>query len=94
MAKLKRIGVLSFARFLAVVMAFAGLIAGVLYAVIGATYDALTGAVGHGTALAFLAIIGMPIMFATFGFAVGVIGTFLYNLAAKWIGEIEMDFEQ
>ena len=95
MAKLKRIGVLSSSKLLAVLMAFIGLIAGMLYSFGGAIYDVLTtGSVNLGTALAFLALIGMPIIFAMFGFIVGLIEAFLYNLFAKWFSGIEIDFEQ
>ncbi len=85
-------------------MAIVGLIAGILYSVGGAIYDVLvsigwitsasTPGVGYGTALAFLALIGMPVTFATFGFIVGLIEAFLYNLFARWFGGIEIDFEQ
>ena len=95
------IGVLSLAKLLAVLMAFVGLATGILYSFGGAIYDVLvskgwitsasTPGVGKGTALAFLALIGMPILFATFGFIAGVIGAFLYNLAARWVGGIEID---
>jgi hypothetical protein len=44
-------------------------------------------------ALAFLALIGMPIIFAAFGNVAGAIGAFLYNLFARWFGGLEMDFE-
>jgi len=46
-----------------------------------------------GTVLAFGALIGMPIAFATFGFVSGAIGASFYNLVAKRFGGIEMDFE-
>ena len=93
MAKLKKIGMFSFAKFQAVLMALVGLIFGILYSFGGAIYDVLTtGSVNLGTALAFLALIGMPIMFATFGFIVGLIAAFLYNLFARWFGGIEIDF--
>ena len=71
-------------------MSFVGLIAGILYSFGGAIYDLLT----TGTALAFLALIGMPILFATFGFMVGLIEAFLYNLFARRIGGIELEIEQ
>ena len=71
-------------------MAIVGLIAGILYSVGGAIYDVLvsigwitcasTPGVGYGTALAFLALVGMPVTFATFGFMVGRIEVFLYNI--------------
>ena len=108
MAKLKKIGVLSFAKLQAVIMAIVGLIAGILYSFGGLIIDVLvsigwissasasTPGLGFGTVLAFGALIGMPIIFATVGFIVGLIEAFLYNLFARWFGgiEIEMDFTQ
>jgi hypothetical protein len=93
MAKLKRVGVLFFAKLQAIVMACAGLIAGILYAFGGFFYELLTGTLNSGTALAFGALIGMPVTFAVFGFIAGAIGAFLYNLVARWFGGIEMDLE-
>ncbi len=94
MTKLKSIGVVSSAKLLAGIMTLVGLLAGILYSFGGAIYDVLTtGTVNSGTALAFLALIGMPVLFAIFGFLVGFMGAFLYNLVAGWIGGIEMDFE-
>ncbi|MDH3216345.1 MAG: hypothetical protein OEN01_08640 [Candidatus Krumholzibacteria bacterium] len=94
MAKLKQIGILFLAKLQAIVMAFVGLIAGILYSFGGFIYEAFTGTLNSGTALAFLALIGMPIVFAAAGFIVGLIEAFLYNLIARWFGGIEMDFEQ
>jgi len=95
MATLKKVGVRSSSKLFAVLMAFVGVIAGILYSFGGAIYDVLTtGSINLGTALAFLALIGMPIMFAIPGFIAGAIGAFLYNLVAGWVGGIEMDFGQ
>ncbi|RMG82927.1 MAG: hypothetical protein D6707_01960 [Bacteroidetes bacterium] len=94
MAKLKRIGVLSLAKLQAVLMAFVGLIAGISYAIMGATFASLAGSAGLGAGLGFLAIIIFPILYAIFGFIGGAIEAFLYNLVAGWVGGIEMDFEQ
>ena len=74
-------------------MSFMGLVAGILYAFGGAIYELLTGTLNSGTALAFLALIGMPIVFAAFGFVAGAMGALLYNLAANWVGGIEIDIE-
>ena len=107
-ATLTRIGVLSFARLHAVTMAIVGLIVGILYSFGGLIIDVLvsigwissaaasTPGLSFGTVLAFGALIGMPIIFATFGFIVGLIEAFLYNLFARWVGgiQIEMDFTQ
>jgi hypothetical protein len=104
MSKLKNIRVLSLAKFQAVLLAPIGLIAGILYSFGGAIIDVLVSAgwittastpgVGYGTALAFLALIGMPIMFAAFGFIVGLVEAVLYNLLARLFGGMEIDFEE
>ena len=85
MTTLTSIGVLSSAKVLAALMAFAGSVAGVLYAGIGAIHDLRAGGLNAGSALACLALIGMPILFAVTGFTGGTVGAFLYNLAAAKI---------
>ena len=104
MAKVRSITVFSFAKLQAFMMAIVGLIAGILYSFGGAAIDVLvsigwitsaeTPGVSYGTALAFLALIGMPIIFATFGFMVGLIEAFVYKYFARWFGGVEVDFEQ
>ncbi|HTB80437.1 MAG TPA: DUF3566 domain-containing protein [Opitutaceae bacterium] len=42
---------------------------------------------GLGFALLF------PLIYAAMGFVLGVIGAFIYNLVAKWIGGIEVEVE-
>jgi hypothetical protein len=96
MATVTHIGVLFAAQLQAILMAFVGLVAGILYSTLGAIHDVIRGSVGWGTALAFLALIGMPIVFAAFGFVAGALGAFLYNVFAGWFGGIamQMDFMQ
>lgn len=95
MAKLKKIGVLFLAKMQGTIFAFVGLVAGILYSFGGAIYDVVTtGSVNAGTALAFLALIGMPILFAITGFIVGAIEALIYNFVAGRFGGIELDFEQ
>ncbi len=105
MAKVKKIGVVSFAKLQAVMMAIAGLIAGILYSFGGLIIDVLvsigwvssasasTPGLSLGTVLAFGALLGMPIIFAAFGFVVGLIEAVLFNLFSRWFGGIELDFE-
>ena len=95
MTEPRSIGVLSLAAWQAALMAAVGLIAGVFYSFGGAAMDVLvtagvitsasTPGVSWGTALAFLALIGMPVYFAVFGFAAGAIGALLYGLVARRI---------
>ena len=40
-----------------------------------------------------LIIVGVTIGYMVLGFIGGVIGAFIYNLAAKWIGGIEIEIE-
>ena len=94
MAKLQKVGVLFFAKLQVVIFGMAGLVTGILYAGIGAIYDALTIGLNGGTALAFLAIIGMPLMSAAVGFIAGAIGAVLYNQFARWFGGIESGFDE
>jgi hypothetical protein len=95
MTKVEKIGVLSFAKFQAILYSFGGLIIDVLVS-IGwvSSASASTPGLGFGTVLAFGALIGMPIIFATFGFIIGLIEAFLYNLFARWFGGIDLDIEQ
>ena len=94
MAKVKKIKVFSYAKFQAIVMAFAGIIAGLIYSVGGTFYDLQTIGLNKGTIFAYIAIPVMPLYFAVFGFVTGLVGAILYNLAAKRLGKREMDFEQ
>ena len=99
MAKSRKLGVLSLAKLLAGLMAFVGLIAGISYSFGGATIDVLvskgwitsasTPGVGWGTALAFLALIAMPSIFATFGLIAGATGAFLNNLVAGRVSGLD-----
>lgn len=75
-------------------MLFVGLIAGIFYSFGGLIYDLSTIGLNGGPALAFFALIGMPLIFAACGFIVGAIEAVLYNLVAGWFGGIEMDFKQ
>ncbi len=80
-----------------------GLAAGILYSFGGLIIDTLvslewitsseTPGLSYGTVLAFGALIGMPIIFAVFGFAAGLVVAILFNLIAKWFGGINVDFE-
>ena len=92
MAKLNKIKILSLAKFQAILLAPVGLITGIIYSFGGTIYDIYyTGSVNFGTALAYLGLIIQPIMFAAFGYALGIIEALLYNLWAKKFGGIEVD---
>ena len=106
MSKVKNIKVVSFAIFQSFLTALVGLICGILYSFGGFIIDVIvsigwvssasasTPGLSFGTVLAFGALIGMPIIFATFGFLIGPIEAILFNIFARLFGGIEIDFEQ
>ncbi len=54
-------------------MAYFGLVCGVFYSVGGFFYDLFTMGLNWGTAMAFMALVGMPVIFSTVGFIVGAL---------------------
>ncbi len=104
MEKVQKIKVFSFAKFQAILLTFVGLVCGILYSVGGFMIDLLvtvgvfssgfmsTSGLGFGTVLAFGALIGMPIIFAIFGYILGIIESILFNFFVKYIGGVKMDF--
>ena len=92
--QLKRIGVFSLAKLQAILMAFVGLIIGIFSTVLEAMLGMFLGFPGFGMGLGFLSIVILPVIYAIFGFVSGAIGAFLYNLIAKWVGGIELEFEE
>lgn len=93
MAKLKRIGILSLAKFQALIMAIIGLICGIVYSLGGFFYELTSSSLNTGTALAFLALLGMPLLFAAVGYVAGIIEAILYNFYARRTGGIEVDID-
>ncbi len=65
-------------------MAYLGLVCGVLYSVGGLIIDVLTIGLNWGTAMAFMALIGMPVIFGAFGFLFGA----LVAIVARGVGAV------
>ena len=57
--------------------AYLGIALGVLYSFGGLVADYLTTGLNLGTALAFLALVGMPVIFWGLGFALGAVVGFV-----------------
>ncbi len=95
---LKRIGVLSMAKFQAILMALMGLVVTLFFvvvaflggAVLGGSFDLGVMLGGLGT----LVLIGTPVIFGLYGFITGAIGALLYNLVSKLVGGLKMEFEE
>jgi hypothetical protein len=62
-----------------------GAIAGAAAAAHGG--HALPGVLGFGAVFTIM----IPIFYGVMGFVGGIIGAFIYNLVAKWIGGIEVE---
>ena len=97
--RVKRVGVMSYAKISAIIMAIIGLVLGIfyaiLYAVLGPSAMQTAGAeVDPLMTIGPLVIIVMPIIYAIMGFIMGVIGAWLYNLIAKWVGGVQVEFEK
>ena len=93
MNKSNKLRVFPFAKFKAVLLAMVGLLAGIFYSFGGAIYDLLSiGSMNSGTALAFFALFGMPIIFAAFGIILGLLEAYLFNIFTNWFGGINLDF--
>lgn len=79
-----------------IVMELIGLLAGILYAFGGFLIDALvslgwitsneTPGLSYGTVLAFGALVGMPVIFATIGFLLGLVEVMLYKIVIFLFG--------
>lgn len=86
---------LALAKFQAVLMAPLGMITGIIYSFGGTVYDIIsTGSVNYGTALAYVALVVQPIMFAIVGFLIGIVEALLYNLIAKRFGGMNIELDQ
>ena len=109
MAKMmvKRIGVLSAAKMYSMVGFGIGLIVGVIYGLIVMMFGAAmmmstsgtrgggagAGAGASGIVIGLLIMVGFPIMYGVICFIGGALGAFIYNIAAKIAGGIELELE-
>jgi hypothetical protein len=51
------------------------------------------GLAALGAGFGLVMILLLPLLYAAIGFIGGVLGGFIYNLVAKWVGGIEVEFE-
>jgi hypothetical protein len=92
--KIKSIGVLSSAKVACVIYGCFGLLF-IPFALIGGLAGLASGKKGGmlgGIGLFAIAIL-VPVFYAVLGFLSGAITALVYNLAAKWMGGIEIQLE-
>jgi hypothetical protein len=102
MPAFKKLKVFTFAKFQAFLFGLLGLVAGVLYAFGGLVIDTLvtfdwmtsneTPGLSYGTLLAFIALFGMPLIFAVLGFITGLIEALIYNTVSSRFPIISSEF--
>ena len=95
---LKKLGVFSVAKIYAFIMAVLGFVVGLFYSFFGAlalTLEETQGtALGLSTTLGLAALVVIPVVYGIMGFVIGALGAFLYNIASKYLGGIELDIEK
>jgi hypothetical protein len=100
--RIRKIGVLSVAKLYAVMALVLSLLISIPYGLFIMVFGAAALGTGeYGSMLAgggaivigILVMIGLPILYAIFGFIGGAIGALLYNLFAGIIGGIEIEVE-
>jgi hypothetical protein len=91
----KRVAPMSVAKVAATLYAILGLIFGGIISVISFAGQALMPASEDGGMMGMLfgvaAVVILPIFYACLGFVLSLLMTALYNLAAGWVGGIEVD---
>ena len=101
LTRIKKISPLQLGKMLAVLYGLISLIIvpffllfSVIGAVAGVSQHGSAGPAALGAGFGIVMAIALPIFYAAFGFIGGVIGGYLYNLVARWIGGIEIEIEQ
>jgi hypothetical protein len=92
--RIKRIAPLQLGKMLAILYGIIGLLVIPVFLVMASVGSQLPeGQRGAFMAMGAGAAIFAPIIYAVMGFIIGVIGAFIYNLVAKWVGGIEVEVE-
>ncbi len=100
--RIRKIGILSVAKIYAAMMLVISLIISIPYglvimifgaAMLGQGGDAGIAAGGGSILIGLLVMIGIPIMYAVFGFIGGAIGALIYNIFAGMVGGVEIEVE-
>jgi Transmembrane domain of unknown function (DUF3566) len=100
MATLKRIGPGSALKLGAISYAFVGLVIGIIMACVSLVAGSLTGMGGSGMGMSARAlgfgmgvgaVIVAPIVYGIIGGIGAGLGAVVYNLAARWVGGLEVD---
>jgi hypothetical protein len=92
----KRIGPLSLAKISGMLYGLMGLIFGAiisLFSLVGGALAPGKDAGFAGMLFGAAAVVILPIFYGLLGFVMSLIGAFLYNLVAGWVGGVELDVQ-
>jgi hypothetical protein len=93
--KLKRIGVLSLAKYFTIIWLIFGVIYAAMFAVLGAFIGSLLTLPSFITGAGIVVvIIVIPLVFALAGFIIGALAAIIYNLIVRLTGGVQMDLEE
>ena len=98
--QIKRIGVFSFAKVYAVVLTGIGLLIfipiGLIMMIFGAaaiTQESGGAMAGVGIGLGLVYMVILPVVYGIIGFIFGAVTALIYNVAAGFVGGLELDLE-
>lgn len=93
MQTIKKLGILSVAKIEGIIGVVIGFIIGVLFFVAGGVASSVTGSATQSSLASFgaLSIIIFPVFYGIVLFIGGAVGAWIYNLAAGWIGGIQIE---
>ncbi len=95
MTKIKKVGMFSFAKLYAVMLALSGFFVGLVFAFSSLYSKNMTGeSIGRFGGLGLLAILVIPLIYALLGFVVGAFGAVVFNVVSRIIGGLEVELEQ
>lgn len=93
---IKRVGPLSFAKLSGILYAIVGLVLGGIFSLValaGEFASDTAGAAGVGAMIGVGAVIAFPILYGLMGFVMMLICAWLYNVAAGFVGGVEVDIQ-
>ena len=101
--RIRKLGILSFAKIQGVMGFVIGLIIGVIYGLIIIAYSLLGASMlkgdsalaigGGGVVVGIVAMIAFPIMYGIIAFIGGALGALIYNIFAGMVGGVEIEVE-
>jgi hypothetical protein len=92
--RIKRFAPLQLGKIMALIYGVMGLLFWP-FILIGSLFSAHLGSQQRSGMMAFGVgfVLFIPILYAGIGFIAGVVGAFVYNVIAKWVGGIEVEVE-